>query len=78
MLGVKTTVKDRWRQILDEASRIPEKHLFTLSEGVSPDQFSQMEGAGVQLVVPAANVSAFPAAIRPKLLTLVGFIGLVR
>ena len=77
MLGVKTTVKDRWRQVLDEAARIPEKHLFTLSEGVSEDQFSQMESAKLRLVVPESNVRMFPKSVRPKLLTLSGFIKLV-
>ena len=78
MLGVKTSVKDRWRQVLDEAARIPEKHLFTLSEGVSPDQFSQMEGAGLRLVVPAGNRKHFPPAVRPRLMTLADFVGVVR
>lgn len=77
MLGVKTTVKDRWRQVLDEAAKIPEKHLFTLSEGVSEDQFSQMEDAKLQLVVPEPNVTKFPPSVRPKLLTLSSFIRLV-
>ncbi len=78
MLGVKTSVKDRWRQVLDEAARIKEKHLFTLSEGVSPGQFDQMEGAGLRLVVPAQNIRSFPASIRPRLTTLAGFIGTVK
>jgi hypothetical protein len=78
MLGVKTSVKDRWRQVLDEASRIPEKHLFTLSEGVSPDQFDQMYGAGIRLVTPLSNVRKFPTVIRPRLTTLAGFIAFVR
>lgn len=78
MLGVKTSVKERWRQVIDEAARIPRKHLFTLSEGVSPDQFDQMRGAGLTLVVPSANVEKFPVAIRPELLTLSSFVGLVR
>lgn len=78
MLGVKTSVKDRWRQVLDEAAKIPEKHLFTLSEGVSPDQFRQMEGAGLRLVVPAENVRRFPPTVRPKLLTLADFVEVAR
>src|SRR5699024_8426933 len=28
MLGVKSTCKDRWRQVLSEAAKIEEKHLF--------------------------------------------------
>jgi hypothetical protein len=78
MLGVKTSVKDRWRQVLDEAPRIRVKHLFTLSEGVSPDQFRQMYGAGLRLVVPAANVRRFPAVVRPALMTLAGFVEVAR
>lgn len=74
MLGVKTSVKDRWRQVLDEAAKIPEKHLFTLSEGVSPDQFSQMESAGLRLVIPATNMRHFPPVIQPKLLSLAAFL----
>lgn len=35
MLATKTTLKDRWRQILNEADRIGRKHLLTLQEGVS-------------------------------------------
>jgi hypothetical protein len=77
MLGVKTSVKERWRQVIDEAARIPQKHLFTLSEGVSPDQFDQMQGAGLRLVVPSANMDSFPAAIRPQLLTLADFVAMV-
>jgi hypothetical protein len=78
MLGVKTSVKERWRQVLDEAALIPDKHLFTLSEGVSPDQFEQMDGARLRLVVPEANVSKFPEAIQPRLLTLADFVEVVR
>ena len=35
MLAVKTTCRDRWRQILNEARRIETKHLLTVQEGVS-------------------------------------------
>src|SRR5262249_19070271 len=30
MLGVKSSCKDRWRQVLSEADRITDKHLLTL------------------------------------------------
>jgi len=45
---------------------------------VSPDQFDQMQGARLRHVVPKSSVSKFPEAIRPGLLTLTGFVGLVR
>lgn len=52
MLAVKTTCKDRWRQVINDADRIQKKHLFTLQEGVSEGQFAEMTGAGINLVVP--------------------------
>lgn len=78
MLAVKTTCKDRWRQILNEADRIPAKHLLTLQEGVSEQQFREMTNAGVQLVVPAGIADSFPKEVRPHLQSLESFIGDVR
>ncbi len=78
MLAVKTTCRDRWRQILNEADRIPLKHLLTLQEGVSETQFREMTNAGVQLVVPAGLTETFPKDVRPHLQTLESFIGDVR
>ena len=70
MLAVKTTVKERWRQILEEADRIPVKHLLTLQEGVSEQQFAQMRDAGVRLVVPEPLHIRFPQPIREEIMTL--------
>ena len=78
MLAVKTTCRDRWRQILNEADHIPAKHLLTLQEGVSESQFREMTHAGVQLVVPAGLFEKFPKPVQPHLQTLESFIGDVR
>lgn len=78
MLATKTTCKDRWRQILNEANRISRKHLLTLQEGVSERQYSEMREAGVQLVVPSPLVQKFPSAIRSELQTFASFIDEVR
>ncbi len=78
MLGAKTTLKDRWRQILNEADRIPRKHLLTLQEGVSENQFAEMQAAGVQLVVPSSLVESYPKPVREHLTTLEQFIAEVR
>lgn len=74
MLAAKTTCKDRWRQILNEASRISPKHLVTLQQGVSENQFREMDEAGVTLVVPQKLHKSFPEPIRPRLQTLEQFI----
>lgn len=78
MLASKTTAKERWRQILEEADKVPSKHLFTLDEGISPAQFAQMTATGVQLVVPKRLRQSYPAPLRPEILTLAGFIETVR
>lgn len=78
MLAVKTTCRDRWRQVLNEADRIPTKHLLTLQEGVSEAQFAEMTNAGVRLVVPAGLTEKFPKSVQPSLQTLESFIGDVR
>jgi hypothetical protein len=78
VLAAKTTCKDRWRQVLNEADRIPTKHLLTLQDGVSEGQFREMSQAGVQLVVPAVLHKSYPAAIRKQLMTFHGFLADVR
>lgn len=78
MLAAKTTCKDRWRQILNEANLIPHKHLITLQEGVSTNQFQEMRDEGVTLVVPTRLHRAYPASIRPDLMTLDSFVQTVR
>jgi len=77
-LGSKTTCKDRWRQILNEADQIDRKHLFTLQQGISSNQLGEMERANVQLVVPHRNLKSFPEPWRDKLLTLGVFVEYVR
>ncbi len=74
MLAVKTTCRDRWRQILTEAHRISCKHLLTLQRGVSENQFRQIQEARVRLVVPEDLHKRYLASIRPHLLTLEKFL----
>jgi len=78
MLASKTCCKDRWRQVLSEADRIEQKHLFTLQEGVSPNQLQEMAAKQLTLVVPEPHLKSFPDEWRPKILTLSSFITSVR
>lgn len=78
VLAAKTTCKDRWRQVLNEADRVRTKHILTLQDGVSEGQFREMTQAGVQLVVPAVLHKSYPGAIQPLLLTFETFIADVR
>ena len=74
MLASKTTCKDRWRQILNEADRVKTKHLFTLQQGISSNQLDEMYKHNVCLVVPQPYLKSFPEPFRDKILTLDSFI----
>jgi hypothetical protein len=78
MLAAKTTCKDRWRQVISEADRIATKHLLTLQEGVSENQFREMTEAGVRLVVPTGLHDSYPDAVRPHLVSFESFIAELR
>ena len=78
VLASKTTCKDRWRQVINEADRVPEKHLFTLQQGISANQLTEMYKYGVRLVVPRTYVDTFPKQFRPQLFTLETFVQLVK
>lgn len=78
MLGAKSTCKDRWRQVLVEAAKIPDKHLLTLEPGISERQTGQMRRSRLQLVVPRAIQSTYTDGQRAWLMTLGDFIRDVR
>lgn len=59
MLGVKSTCKDRWRQVLSEADRITTKHLLTLETSISSNQTNEMRAKHLQLVVPQQLQSTY-------------------
>jgi type II restriction enzyme len=77
-LASKTTCKDRWRQILNEADRIKTKHLFTLQQGISGNQLEEMEDENVVLVCPEQYLKSFPAEYRGKILTLQKFVSFTK
>jgi hypothetical protein len=77
MMAAKTCCKDRWRQVQSEANRIAIKHLFTLQEGLSENQYAEMKSAGVALVTPVSNHKCFPVTFRDELLSLQDFVALV-
>lgn len=77
-LGAKTSCKDRWRQVLNEANRIDTKYLFTLQKGVSTNQLKEMKHERLILVVPAEIKTCFDPAYQDDIFTLSKFIGMVR
>ncbi len=79
-LAAKTTCKDRWRQILNEANRLRDqnKYLCTMQQGISAAQMDEMLAEKVILVVPKAYHSAYPKERRERLWTLGMFVNYVK
>lgn len=78
MLGSKSTLKDRWRQVLSEAVRIPDKHLLTLEPGISENQTNEMRAKRLQLVIPRGLHETYRADQQSWLMSFGDFIGLAR
>lgn len=77
-LGAKTTCKDRWRQVLNEAARIDDKFLFTLQPGISTNQLQEMRESRLTLVVPRQNRDSFDPNYRDNIYTLHDFVSMVK
>ena len=76
MLGVKTTCKDRWRQVLPEAARIRDKHLFTLEPGISENQTNEMEAHRLKLVLPASIHETYQSSQQKQIISLAQFMAI--
>jgi len=77
MLGVKSSCKDRWRQVLAEANRIKNKHLLTLEAAISTNQTDEMKAKNLQLVLPRSLHSTYTVNQRPWLMDVESFTALV-
>ena len=77
MLGAKSSCKERWRQVLSEASRVQEKHLLTLEPGISERQTQEMRSHQLQLVVPAPLHETYSEQQREWLMSINDFMNLV-
>ena len=79
-LAAKTTCKDRWRQIINEADRLRDKpkYLCTLQQGISPAQMDEMQSENVILVVPKQYIASYPADRQNRIWTISKFISYVR
>ena len=77
-LGAKTTCKDRWRQVLNEANRIETKYLFTLQQGISKNQLLEMRHEHLKLVVPKPYKTSFDKDFQAEIETLDSFIEIVK
>ena len=79
-LAAKTTCKDRWRQVLNEADRLRDRHkyLCTMQQGISSAQMDEMQAEQVILVVPKPYISSYPRDRQDRIWTISKFVGYVK
>lgn len=79
-LAAKTTCKDRWRQVINEADRLrgKEKFLCTLQQGISGAQMDEMQAEKVILVVPKPYIQTYPKDRQDRIWTLEKFVHFVQ
>lgn len=79
-LAAKTTCKDRWRQVINEADRLrgSKKFLCTLQQGISGAQMDEMEAEQVVLVVPKPYIKTYPQDRQERIWTIGKFLGYVK
>ena len=75
---MKSTCKDRWRQVLSEADRVERKHLLTLEPAISTNQTDEMQARQLQLVLPRSLHATYTSAQQTWLMDVSGFVALVR
>lgn len=78
MLGAKSTLKERWRQVLSEALRIERKHLLTLEPGISEAQTNEMQAKDLQLVLPRDIHQTYKPCQQSWLMDVSEFLGLMK
>lgn len=79
-LAAKTTCKDRWRQVLNEADRLRSKNKFlcTLQQGISSAQLEEMKSEKVVLVVPERYIKTYPEKYQSDIWTVKKFIDYIK
>ncbi len=77
-LAAKTTTKERWRQVVTEATRSDTRYLITMDKELNADVLDAMGTNGVLPVVPApVQEQYYPDAIRSRVLTVRQFLEVV-
>jgi hypothetical protein len=57
-IGCKTTARERWRQLLNEARRVPERWLLTFDSELTSETIASITAAGIRIFLPAPIIAA--------------------
>ena len=79
-LAAKTTCKDRWRQVINEADRLRDQNKFlcTMQQGISKAQMDEMQSEKVILVVPKPYIRTYPKDRQHRIWTISKFVNYVK
>ena len=77
-LAAKTTTKERWRQVVTEASRLEEKFLITMDRQLNADVLEAMRQNHVRAVIPASLQVEYGPVLATHMTSVRSFIDLVR
>ena len=58
MVACKSTAKERWRQVLHEAERVPKKYLLTVGSRLTAPTVAGMHRAGIIPFLPLPVIEA--------------------
>ena len=79
-LAAKTTCKDRWRQVINEADRLRDQNKFlcTMQQGISSAQMDEMQAEKVILVVPKPYIRTYPKDRQNRIWSIKQFVDYVK
>lgn len=79
-VGAKTTTRERWQQLVAEAQRLGERHMFTMDEKLNQSKVETMSKKGVIPVLPLPRIRESYGArdFRSQLMPVSEFIALAR
>lgn len=75
LLAAKFTVKERWRQVLNEGARIRQKHLLTVDRTITTSTLHAMRSAQLYICIPTLYRAAYPSAVHGLILSLRELLG---
>ena len=76
-LAAKTTTKERWRQVVTEATRTQTRHLITMDRELNHDVLDAMASNGVVPVVPLPVQARYPHDVAERMMSVRDFLALV-
>ena len=77
-IAMKTTLKERWKQVVYESPRVRRKYLLTLQDGMPAQTLREMREADVTLIVPEELHSEYPMPERDALLSVEALFAVLR